>query len=249
MLRTDQNCKIIPRKTTLKNLGIFKKGYKMAKYANIKNHPKRGRPKIQGKIREPNGRITRSKKALQKIAIEKRAKKYGLTLEQAADPRSKTYLGRLSLIGKENGLSREQYQAAILFLKIRDDYKRSIHATEPKNMSNEEKEKYKAWTARARNRYSIVLKAIEEAQLNNSHENLYAALQYVLIEGQELSYLLGTTRLLLNALHKHFFPFLMGNAKAKYYNITLATMSQKKQVELIQKDENNASAKQSQRPI
>jgi len=45
---------------------------------------------------------------------------------------------------------------------------------------------------------------VQEAQMDNGRENIYAALQYVIIDGRELPYLLGAVRLALNALHRCF---------------------------------------------
>ncbi|UXM95390.1 hypothetical protein N5853_01735 [Bartonella sp. HY329] len=174
---------------------------------------KRGRPKIKGKLREANGRVSRAKEPVQKLAIEARAKAHKITIEQAKDPRAQTYLGRLSLFGRAGGISADQYQAATRFLEIRNDYRRSLlspgayyEATGIK-LGSENMEEYTAWVQRARRRYSAALKAIQEAQFDNAHENLYAAIQYILIDDRELPHLLGALRMVLNALHRHFVRF------------------------------------------
>ncbi|WP_375616768.1 hypothetical protein [Bartonella sp. AP58NXGY] len=48
-----------------------------------KKHAKRRRPRIKGCVREPNGRISRAKiprEPIDKLAIEIRAKRFGLTI-------------------------------------------------------------------------------------------------------------------------------------------------------------------------
>ena len=171
---------------------------------------KRGRPKLEGKLREANGRVSRSKEPTQKLALEARAKAYKLTIEQAKDPRSRTYLGRLSLFGRQGGVSKDQYEAGEQFLEIRNDYRRSLlspgayYEATGVQLGQENMEEYTAWVLRARRRYSAALKAIQEAQFDNGHENLYAAIQYILIDDRELPHLLGATRMVLNALYRHF---------------------------------------------
>ncbi len=70
-----------------------------------KKRTKRGHPRIKGCIREPNGRISRAKtphKPMDKLAIEMRAKRFGLTIEEAKNPLSRTYIGRFYLQGEIN---------------------------------------------------------------------------------------------------------------------------------------------------
>ncbi|UXN06323.1 hypothetical protein [Bartonella sp. HY761] len=174
---------------------------------------KRGRPKLKGKLREANGRVSRAKEPIQKLAIEARAKAHKLTIAQASDPRSQSYIGRLSLFDRAGGISADQYQAAIRFLEIRNDYRRSLlspgayYEATGIQLGSENMEEYSAWVLRARRRYSATLKAIQEAQFDNGNENLYAAIQYILIDDRELPHLLGATRMVLNALHRHYSHF------------------------------------------
>jgi len=170
----------------------------------------RGRPRIEGKLREPNGRLSRAKNPVQKVALAARARHNGLSENQAQDPKSENYLGVLSLLGAHNGLSSEQYEAAQRFLTIRNDYRKSLLSPgayyERANLGRREENmaEYAAWVKRVRTRYSAALKAVQEAQLDNGHENLYAALHYVVMEGRHLPHLLGATRMVLNALYRHF---------------------------------------------
>ncbi len=73
--------------------------------AKRKKRTKRGRPRINGCLREPNGRISRAKiprEPIDKLAIEMRAKRFGLTIEEAKNPLSSTYIERLYLQGEIN---------------------------------------------------------------------------------------------------------------------------------------------------
>ncbi len=66
--------------------------------AKRKKRAKRGRPRIRGCVREQNGRVSRAKtprEPANKLTIEMRAKHFGLTVEEAKNPLSGTYIGRL----------------------------------------------------------------------------------------------------------------------------------------------------------
>lgn len=171
---------------------------------------RRGRPRIEGRLREPNGRLSRAQNPAALLAIQARAFHTGLSLEQAKDPRAATYLGRLAIFGRGDGLSADQYEAAQSFLALRNDYRRSLlspgayYEATGIRLGEDNMAEYAAWVKRVKKRYAQALKAIQEAQLDNGHENIYAALQYVIIDGQELPYMLGAVRLALNALHRHF---------------------------------------------
>jgi len=199
-----------------------------------KRHSRRGRPRIEGKLREPNGRLSRAKDPAVRVALEARARHTGLSIAQAADPRAENYLGRLAMLGREEGLGHDQYAAAIKFLEIRNDYHRSLlspgayYETTGLRFGVDNIEEYAAWCRRVRRRYTAALKAVQEAQFDNGHENLYAALQYVIIDGLELLHLLGATRMVLNALHRHFQRQISGHKKNNWFvrhNISLAGMA------------------------
>lgn len=190
---------------------------------------KRGRPRISGQIREPNGRVSRAKKQKEKLALTMRAKHYGLTLEQAADPKAATHLGRLCLQGKEKGLSQEQYDAAIRFLNLKNEYQKSLlspgafYEQAGTISTHGDLVEYEAWVERVKKRYQAALKALQEAQFDNAKENIFAALQYVIIKDQNLPHLLGAARLTLNALDRHFSQ-LEPRKQTKYSHISLGDM-------------------------
>jgi|GEM_PF-564421 len=171
---------------------------------------RRGRPRLDGKLREPNGRISRALNPPALLALQARAFHSGLSLEQAKDPRAETYLGRLAIFGRSDGLSKDQYEAGQKFLQLRNDYRRSMlspgayYEATGMRLGEDNMAEYEAWAARVKKRYAQMLKAVQEAQIDNGRENLYAALQYVIIDGLELPYLLGAVRLVLNVLHRYF---------------------------------------------
>lgn len=188
----------------------FLKGGALQKPLAAAAKRRRGRPRIEGKLREPNGRISRSSNPPALQALKARARHMGLSLDQAKDPRAASYAGRLSILGREDGLSGDQYDAAQQFLQLRNDYKKALLSPDAYyeatgiHLNADNMGEYEAWVGRVKKRYAGALKAIQEAQMDNGRENLYAALQYVVIDDQDLPYLLGAVRLVLNALCRHF---------------------------------------------
>lgn len=186
------------------------KAYSKANRLRIKR--KRGRPKLEGILREPNGRRSRAKRMREpadELTITMRAKHTGLTLAEAKDPRAESYIGRLYMLGVEKGgISEDQYNAAIRFLEIDNNYKKVLLSPsahyDQRNMANDP-EAYRQFCIEAKKRYKAAREAIQEAQFDNNDENLLNALQYVVVENLELPHLVGATRMVLNALSRHFF--------------------------------------------
>ncbi|GAA5110948.1 hypothetical protein [Bartonella jaculi] len=172
-----------------------------------KKRAKRGRPRINGCVREPNGRISRAKtphEPMDKLAIEMRAKRFCLTIEEAKNPLSGTYIGRLYLQGKIN---QDQYDAAQKYLEVKNNYlcaKGLPNAVYDDFTPSSNEEAQKRWIERATHCYEETKEAIKEAQCFYHQYNLHAALQYLVIEDQSLSYLVSSLYVALNALHKHF---------------------------------------------
>ncbi|WP_375675725.1 hypothetical protein, partial [Bartonella sp. CL100XZDX] len=168
---------------------------------------KRGRPKIAGQVREPNGRISRCKtprEAVDKLAIEIRAKRFGLTLQEAKNPLSGSYIGRLCLQGV---ITQEQYDAAQQYLQIRNNYlcaKGLPNAIYDDVSTNSDPNSFEQWVEKATRHYQSVHEAIKEAQHLYRQYNLYAALQYLVSEDQELLHLVSSLKVALNALQKYF---------------------------------------------
>lgn len=168
---------------------------------------KRGRPKITGQLREANGRLSRAKaprEAADQLAIEIRAKRFGLTLHEAKNPLSGSYIGRLCLQGV---LTQEQYDAAQQYLQIRNDYlcakglPNAIYDEMPSSSDDKARDK---WVSFATEQFINMQEALKEAQCLYRQYNLHAALQYLVIEDQMLPYLVNSLRVALNVLQKHF---------------------------------------------
>ncbi|WP_375686508.1 hypothetical protein [Bartonella sp. AC331YNZD] len=175
--------------------------------AKRKKHAKRGRPRINGCLREPNGRISRAKiprEPIDKLAIEMRAKRFGLTIEDAKNPLSGTYIGRLYLQGVIN---QDQYDTAQKYLEVKNNYlcakalPNAIYDEMPTTSDNGAREK---WVQKATEHLLAVKDVVQEAQCLHRQYNLHAALQYLVIEDQSLPHLVLSLRIALNALHKHF---------------------------------------------
>lgn len=187
---------------------------------NMKIHPmagisrakrKRGRPRIEGILREPNGRRSRAKnpaEAIDKLAIIMRAKHTGLSEKEAEDPRSSTYIGRLFMLGTASGgITEDQYNAAIRYIEIDNNYKKALQspgAYYANSIGKGDPKQFEEFCRRAKKQYQEVNAAIQEAQFDNREDNLYQALRYIVIENLEIPNLLGAARLVLNALSRHF---------------------------------------------
>ncbi|WP_455480115.1 hypothetical protein V4B17_03665 [Bartonella sp. B23] len=181
--------------------------------AKKKKRAKRGRPRIKGCLREPNGRISRAKtprEPIHKLTIEMRAKRYGLTVEEAKNPLSGTYIGRLCLLGYRqdpSGISQDQYDAAQKYLEVRNDYlcakglPSAIYDEIPTTSDGDAREK---WVEFAEEQFLDMQKIIKEAQNLYRQYNFYAALQYLVVEDQSLSYLVQSLRIVLNTLYEYF---------------------------------------------
>jgi hypothetical protein len=172
---------------------------------------KRGRPRVEVEYREPNGRASRAHEPADKVALEARARRLGLTVIQAKDQRAETFIGYLAILGPRDGLSQPQYEAATQFLRLRADYLLSKKA--PNALVDREgggmpsdivSPQYIDWCASVDARYMSCRKAIQEAQGIYRTENLWAALDLCVIQGQHLHNLIGATRVACNALQKFF---------------------------------------------
>jgi len=186
------------------------KGKKLATKRHARG--KVGRPLVEGMAREPNGRISRTRRPsepVDKLALQARARKMGVSIEQARDPCLATYIGRLYRLGdKAGGISRDQYAAALTFLEVRNNWSRAIlspGATWDECAQRTFGETQEETTRRNIARFEAMMKAIREAQLFNRTDNLQAVLQYIVIDDLELPHMVGTLRVILNVLHKHFF--------------------------------------------
>jgi len=103
-----------------------------ARKLKIKRAVRRGRPLTPNVAREPNGRISRRvtpQEPADRLALAVRARKLGVRVEEARDPRLATYIGRLAILGAKKGaggISAAQYDAAQTFLEVRNNYQQAI---------------------------------------------------------------------------------------------------------------------------
>ncbi|WP_017196048.1 hypothetical protein [Bartonella birtlesii] len=179
----------------------------------MKIHKKCNRLKTTKKGAEQNGDISHTQKPCtspSQHSIEMRAKHFGLTIEEAKNPLASSYIGRLCLLGyKQNalGISKEQYETAQRYLQIRNDYlcaKGLPHGYYDDFTHTPDEKAQKQWVQRTTQHYEDMQKVIKKAQQQHSQHNFYAALQYLVVDDQPLSYLVCPLRIILNALHQHF---------------------------------------------
>ncbi|MGI6854482.1 hypothetical protein [Mesorhizobium sp. 1B3] len=176
-----------------------------------KRAAKRGRPRKDVPFREPNGRASRAEDPIDKLAIQVRAKMLGISEQRARDQRAGSFLGYLAMLGRADGLSASQYEAALEFREVRSDYLKAIKAPNAVvdnqstgRPSDAVSDDYIRWCAHATARYAAARNAVQEAQNATRSENLWAALDLVVIQEQPIFNLLGATRVLCNALALHF---------------------------------------------
>ncbi|BCH22449.1 hypothetical protein [Mesorhizobium sp. L-8-3] len=176
-----------------------------------KRAARRGRPTKNVPFREPNGRSSRAEEPIDKLAMAMRAKMLGVSEERARDPRAGSFLGYLAMLGRSDGLSGTQHEAALRFKELRDEYLKAIKAPNavvdnqssgrPSDVVTDD---YIRWCANATARYAAARRAIQEAQDSTRSENLWAALDLVVVQEQPIFNLIGATRTLCNALALHF---------------------------------------------
>ena len=161
--------------------------------------------------REPNGRPSRSgiaHEAPDKLALDTRRRMLGLKRDDAKDQKAGTFIGYLSMIGPRDGVSQAQYEGAQQYLKLREAYKRAVKSPDAlyddmATNSTGDEAAYEAWAKSVIAERDTLHRQIQEAQ-NESRENLWAALQYVVIDGQTLHHMVGATRVLCNVFVRHF---------------------------------------------
>lgn len=164
---------------------------------------------MEGVAREPNGRISRSPPA-DAVALDARRRHLGLPPEKTKDQKAGTFVGCLNLLGPRDGLSDEQHEAAVNYLRFREAYLRAIMA--PNRTIDGEAgipipdvtEAYEDWVRDTKEAYTACRNAIQEAQNENRGANLWAALDLCIIQDQHMHHMIGDLRLLTNALARFF---------------------------------------------
>lgn len=185
-----------------------------ARSKSAKRRAKAGRKKLLYVAREPNGRISRSgipHEPADTVAVEARMRHTGLSAQDARDQKAATFIGYLNILGRRDGLSNEQYDAAIDFLDLRAAYLRAIKAPNA-SMSSEMRgssgdlitEEYELWCRSVIQRYADCRKAIMEAQMENRTENLWAAVDYCMLREEWHSHMIPALRVVCNALGRFF---------------------------------------------
>ncbi len=104
-------------------------------------------------------------------------------------------------------VTQEQYDAAQQYLEVKNNYscaKGLPSAVYDDVSTNSDPNSLERWVQKATNHYKAVQEALKETQCLYRQYNLYAALQYLVIEDQSLPHLVSSLRIVLNALHKHF---------------------------------------------
>lgn len=185
----------------------------MARTRAAKLKAKRGRPKMEDAAREPNGRVSRSgidHGPADVVALDARRRHLGLTQEQAKDQKAGSFIGYLNLIGHEDGLSDEQYEAATSYLGLREAYMRAIKAPgraidgEHGIPGSDVTDAYEDWVRDTKEVYVDCRNAIQEAQNENRGSNLWAALDLCIHQDQHMYHMVGDLRLLTNAMGRFF---------------------------------------------
>jgi hypothetical protein len=173
----------------------------------------RGRPKSDGP-REPSGRVSRSGQdnfdPPSKAAYEARVRMLGLTEDQAKDQKAGSFIGYLNLIGPRDGISQAQYEGALEYLRFRERHLRAIKSPaalydpEARGSGGEEiTDAYVAWCQDTEEEWGALKKEIQ-AEQNYCRGNLWAALQYAIIEDRQMHHMIGDIRILCNVLARHF---------------------------------------------
>ncbi|QEE11726.1 hypothetical protein MNL13_01525 [Bartonella krasnovii] len=148
--------------------------------------------------------VTVRQDPVNQLAIEMRAKRFCLTIEEAKNPLSGTYVGRLCLKGV---LTQEQYDAAQKYLEVKNDYScakglpSAVYDEIPSSSDETAREK---WVEFATEQFSNMQEAIKETQHLYRQYNLYTSLQYLVVEDQTLPHLVNSLQIALNAPQKYF---------------------------------------------
>lgn len=111
--------------------------------------------------------------------------------------------------GSGRGLSQDQYEAALRYLDIRNDYQKSLlspgaYFEANGSVDSNDPGAYEDWCKRVKSAFNSAQEAIQEAQNENRSENLWAGLQCIIINDEMMHHFLGSARLVCNALHRHF---------------------------------------------
>lgn len=184
----------------------------IARTAAQKLKAKRGRPKMDVPFREPNGRAARSEDPPDKLALETRARRLGITLIDAKDQKAGSFIGYLYMLGADDGLSTSQYEGACKYVELRRDYLRSIKAADA-TLHNDTpgggggdsvSDQYIEWCKGKVASYDKLRKAVQEAQNVDRAANYWAALDLCIVRDTHIHNMVGDVRSVCNVLARHF---------------------------------------------
>lgn len=167
-----------------------------------------GRPKKIAVFREPNGRISRAKQPAGLIAILARAKHNRLSIIEAAGAEAGSFLGRLLLMGETNGITRQQYEAANRFLRLLNDYKKSILSLDAHYETRvtvsvvasaiSKEESYNRWCRHIKKQFEDLYKLIYQKKEEHGNKYLLRALSEAIIADFERPLLIKEIKVLCN---------------------------------------------------
>jgi hypothetical protein len=183
---------------------------------------RRGRPKAENVIRESNGRISRAKEPPSKLALEARARMTGLSIERAHDQQAGQWLGRLHMAYQtwhrqerasdkpqpSMSISTSQYHALLSYQTLHNNYLKAVGAPGAVydgagGMGLGDEDAAETWARHCKGKHKAARDAIQEAQ-NGCPGNLWAALDYCVIQEQQMPHMIGDLRVLANAMAVHF---------------------------------------------
>ncbi len=187
----------------------------------------RGRPRLEVASREANGRASRAiiprptPDAADKLTLEVRAKKLGLTVIDAKNQLAATFIGRLYMqhrAWEEKGakesrrpldsINERQHSAAVKYRELHNDYLKAVGAPgalyDGKTAGSGDDEALAKWAANIKEKHAEARKAIFAVQCENRGENLWAALDYCILRDEGHLHMIGGLRILCNALAHHW---------------------------------------------
>src|SRR5690606_40268295 len=164
--------------------------------------------------------ISRVKEQPSKLALEARARMHNITIEQARDQKAGTFLGRLHmayLVWKkgdqskpqpEMSLTTGQYYALLQCQEIYNERLRVVGAPdayyEPHLGNSGDPDAHERWGKSVNERWRAMRDAIQEAQMYDRANNLWAALDLCVFQELEMPHMVGSIRVLGNVLSRHF---------------------------------------------
>lgn len=174
---------------------------------------KPGRKRKNGP-REPNGRVnrawltTQTEKAAMETAVDTRKRLFGLSETDAKQGFAGSVVGRMVLA---NVLRRDQYDAAKRYLEVSNAYQRAIGAvpdfTQPREgfaTSDDPDKAWKAFCGHARRAYSDMMGVLRDLMQEQRSPASLSALDVFLVKDCHEESLVGSLRVALNALGRHF---------------------------------------------